>query len=51
MTSVRTILSAFHNAMPDVGYQQGMSYIVVILCLYLDEEVCSCNVEHNSSIH
>jgi hypothetical protein len=38
MTSVRTILSAFHNAMPDVGYQQGMSYIVVILCLYLDEE-------------
>jgi len=39
MTSVRNILSAFNYEMPDVGYQQGMSYIVVILCLYLDEKV------------
>lgn len=38
MNAVRNILSSFHNTMPDVGYQQGMSYIVVILCLYLDEK-------------
>jgi len=38
--AVRRILMAFHLYRPDIGYVQGMTYIVCALYLYFDEYEC-----------
>ncbi|KAG2388075.1 hypothetical protein C9374_000925 [Naegleria lovaniensis] len=47
----KTILECYSKFRPDIGYVQGMSYIVATLLLYMDEYdafVCFCNLLHRS---
>ena len=47
----KTILECYSKFRPDIGYVQGMSYIVATLLLYMDEFeafVCFCNLLHRS---
>ena len=47
----KTILECYSKFRPDIGYVQGMSYMVATLLLYMDEYdafVCFCNLLHRS---